>query len=106
MSQHEQFCQACGMPMSAPDAHSASDKYCAYCSDSNGNLKPWEEAVSGLASFLDSWQKVGPEEAQKRAKRYLTATAAWRYRDGRYRRHSYGSRCENRDPRPRSPYRR
>lgn len=52
MSQHEQFCQACGMPMSAPDAHSASDQYCAYCSDSNGNLKPWEEAVSGLASFL------------------------------------------------------
>lgn len=40
MSQHEQFCQACGMPMSAPDAHSASDQYCAYCSDSNGNLKP------------------------------------------------------------------
>ena len=65
MSQHEQFCQACGMPMSAPDAHSASDQYCAYCSDSNGNLKPWEEAVSGLASFLDSWQKVGPEEAHK-----------------------------------------
>ncbi|MCG2921983.1 hypothetical protein KZ305_28260, partial [Escherichia coli] len=57
MSQHEQFCQACGMPMSAPDAHSASDQYCAYCSYSNGNLKPWEEAVSGLASFLDSWQK-------------------------------------------------
>lgn len=54
MSQHEQFCQACGMPMSAPDAHSASNQYCAYCSDSNGNLKPWEEAVSGTASFLDS----------------------------------------------------
>ena len=63
MSQYEQFCHACGMPMSAPVAHSASDQYCAYCSDSNGNLKPWEEAVSGLASFLDSWQKVGPEEA-------------------------------------------
>ncbi|OUF08014.1 hypothetical protein AZ021_004165 [Enterobacter ludwigii] len=41
MSQHELFCQACGMPMSAPDAHGASDKYCAYCSDSNGNLKHW-----------------------------------------------------------------
>ncbi|HIE6135097.1 TPA: zinc ribbon domain-containing protein [Escherichia coli] len=80
MSQHEQFCQACGMPISAPDAHSASDQYCAYCSDSNGNLKPWEEAVSGLASFLDSWQKVGPEEAHKRAKRYLTAMPAWAHK--------------------------
>ncbi|HFT1605441.1 TPA: hypothetical protein ACTXAG_005765, partial [Klebsiella oxytoca] len=45
-----------------------------------GNLKPWEEAVSGLASFLDSWQKVGPEEAQKRAKRYLTAMPAWAHK--------------------------
>lgn len=80
MSQHEQFCQACGMPMSAPDAHSTSDTYCAYCSDSNGNLKPWEEAVSGLAGFLDSWQKVGPEEAKKRAKRYLMAMPAWAHK--------------------------
>jgi len=45
-----------------------------------GNLKSWEEAVSGLASFLDSWQKVGPEEAQKRAKRYLTAMPAWAHK--------------------------
>lgn len=59
MTQHERFCQACGMPMSAPDAQGASDKYCAYCSDSDGNLKSWEEAVSGLAAFLDAWQKVG-----------------------------------------------
>ena len=41
---------------------------------------PWEEAVSGLANFLDSWQKVGPEEAQKRAKRYLTAMPAWAHK--------------------------
>ncbi|CDL08279.1 FIG00732711: hypothetical protein [Klebsiella pneumoniae IS43] len=68
MTQHERFCQACGMPMSAPDAQGASDKYCAYCSDSDGNLKSWEEAVSGLAAFLDAWQKVGVAESRKRAK--------------------------------------
>ena len=49
MSQQEQFCHACGMPLSAPDAKGASDKYCAYCSDAEGNLKPWDDAVSGLA---------------------------------------------------------
>ncbi|CDL13611.1 FIG00732711: hypothetical protein [Klebsiella pneumoniae IS46] len=54
--------------MSAPDAQGASDKYCAYCSDSDGNLKSWEEAVSGLAAFLDAWQKVGVAESRKRAK--------------------------------------
>ena len=30
--------------------------------------------------FLDSWQKVGPEEAQKCAKRYLTAMPAWAHK--------------------------
>lgn len=54
MTQQERFCQACGMLMSAPDAQGASDKYCAYCSDADGNLKSWEEAISGLAGFLDS----------------------------------------------------
>ena len=83
MTQHERFCQACGMPMSAPDAQGASDKYCAYCSDSDGNLKSWEEAVSGLAAFLDAWQKVGVAESRKRAKRYLTAMPAWAHKSGR-----------------------
>ena len=69
-----------GTIQAIPDAHSASDKYCAYCSDDEGRLKSWEEAVTGLASFLDYWQKVGPEEAQKRAKRYLTAMPAWAHK--------------------------
>ncbi|HAT1628583.1 TPA: hypothetical protein I8Y35_005431, partial [Klebsiella oxytoca] len=39
MSQQERFCQACGMPMSAEEAKSASDDYCAWCCDSEGKLK-------------------------------------------------------------------
>lgn len=80
MSQHEQFCQACGMPISERDVNIASEQYCAWCSDAEGNLKSWDEAVNGLAEFLDSWQKVGPKEAQKRAKRYLTAMPAWAHK--------------------------
>ena len=53
--------------------YSASDQYCAYCSDSNGNLNPSEEAVSGFGQLPLTGKKVGPEEATKRAKRYLTA---------------------------------
>lgn len=41
MTQNKWFNQACGMAMYATDAQSASDKYCAYCSDTNGNLKHW-----------------------------------------------------------------
>ena len=80
MSQQERFCQACGMPMSAGEAKSASEEYCAWCCDSEGKLKSWEDAVSGLAEFLDSWQKVGPAEARKRAMLYLTAMPAWAHK--------------------------
>ena len=41
MTQNKWFNQACGMAMYSPDAHSASDKYSAYRSDGNGNLKHW-----------------------------------------------------------------
>ena len=77
MSYTEQYCQSCGMPLSASDARGISDKYCVYCTDSEGKLKSWDDAVSGLAQHLDSWQKVGNEEARKRAIRYLTSMPAW-----------------------------
>lgn len=80
MSYTEQYCHSCGMPLSAPDARGASDNYCAYCTDSNGNLKSWDEAVSGLAQYLDSWQNVGTEESRKRAVRYLTSMPAWAHK--------------------------
>lgn len=62
------------------NAQGPSDKYCKYCTDSEGNLKSWEEAVAGLAGYLDSWQHVGPEESRKRAVRYLTAMPAWAHK--------------------------
>lgn len=80
MSSLNQFCQSCGLPLSAPEAQGGNEKYCAYCCNSDGNLKSWEETLSGLTEFLDSWQQVGQEEAQKRAKRYLTAMPAWAHK--------------------------
>ena len=40
--------------MSAPDAHSASDQYCARTAVTATAILNREEAVSGLANFLDS----------------------------------------------------
>lgn len=47
MTQHERYCQACGMPMSAPESQEASDKYCVYCSDSDGNLLGRDRFLTG-----------------------------------------------------------
>lgn len=58
MTQHEQFCQACGIPMSAPDAQGASEKYCAYCSDSDGNLKSWKRRYPAWRGFSIHGKKL------------------------------------------------
>lgn len=45
-----------------------------------GSLNPGRTPSPALAEFLDSWQKVGPAEARKRAMRYLTAMPAWAHK--------------------------
>lgn len=58
MSQQERFCQACGMPMSAEEAKSASDDYCAWCCDSEGKLKSWRMPFPAWLSssiLAESW---------------------------------------------------
>lgn len=77
MTQHEKVLRACGMPMSAPDAQGASDKYCAYCSDSDGNLKSGKRPYP-VWRLSRRPQKVGVAESRKQAKRYLTAMPAGR----------------------------
>ncbi|WP_058914265.1 zinc ribbon domain-containing protein [Entomohabitans teleogrylli] len=80
MTPDEKFCESCGIPLSAPQAKGPSDTYCVYCTDDQGNLHAWDDMLAGTAGFLDSWQKVGPEEARKRAFRYLTAMPAWAHK--------------------------
>lgn len=59
MSQQERFCQACGMPMSAEEAKSASDDYCAWCCDSEGKLKSWRMPFPAWLSSSIPGRKLG-----------------------------------------------
>lgn len=62
------------------DEHNAgvSDRYCRYCSDENGRLRPREEVHRILADWLGLMQKpITPEEALERASWYMKAMPAW-----------------------------
>ncbi len=69
--------------MSAPDAQGASDKYCAYCSDSDGNLKSREEAVSGLAAFSTPG-KGGRSGITETGKTLPDGDACWAHKADEY----------------------
>ncbi|MBK5071728.1 hypothetical protein I2492_01690 [Budviciaceae bacterium CWB-B4] len=77
MLENEKICLSCSMPLSFPEAKGPSDIYCVHCTDKNGNLILWEDAIAGTAAYLDSWQNVGLEESRRRAILYLSAMPAW-----------------------------
>ena len=57
MEQNERFCQACGMPISERDVNIASEQYCAWCSDAEGNLKSWARPLMAWLSFSTHGKK-------------------------------------------------
>ena len=66
------------MPLDAPGATSASDKYCAHCADEAGNLKPRTEVQQSIAHWLQSWQgEILQDVAMERAGHFMKAMPAW-----------------------------
>ncbi len=74
----DKFCFSCGMPLSMPGAKGVSEDYCAYCTDSKGNLKSQDEVKAGLAQWLQQWQAgIDQGKALERAAHYMKAMPAW-----------------------------
>ena len=72
----QEHCHSCTAPL-AGDYKGPSDKYCKYCTDEAGNLKPREEILSGLSEWFQGWQRVSPDLARKRAELFMQAMPAW-----------------------------
>ena len=53
-----------------------SSRYCAYCTDEQGTLKPYEVALEGMKQFIIS-TGVSEEEALKTAKENMAKMPAW-----------------------------
>jgi hypothetical protein len=71
-----EFCHACSAPLSG-DFKGPSGKYCKYCTDESGNLKPRAEILAGLTQWIQGWQAVSPDIARKRAEYFMKAMPAW-----------------------------
>ena len=73
-----QHCHACAAPLSDPHLAGVSDRYCKYCADENGQLKPREEVQRGVAHWFTLWQgNLTEEQAMRRADHYLRSMPAF-----------------------------
>jgi hypothetical protein len=71
-------CQSCSV--SLLDEHNAgvSDRYCRYCADEQGQLKPRDEVRRLIARWMGHWQgNLSEEEAMRRADAFMSVMPAW-----------------------------
>ena len=69
MNAPQSHCHSCGMP--------TEGRYCEYCVDDQGNLKPREEIRAGLTQWLASWGSDKNADYGSRADHYLASMPAW-----------------------------
>jgi hypothetical protein len=70
------YCDSCSASLF--EHPGPADRYCFYCSDERGNLRPREEVAGIIARWMQGWQPgISTEEAAERAARYMDALPAW-----------------------------
>jgi hypothetical protein len=71
-------CQSCSVSLLEEGHRGASARYCRFCSDDTGKLKPRQEVQRLLAGwFQNSRTGLADEEAMRRAGLYMMAMPAW-----------------------------
>ena len=73
-------CMSCGMPMTKPEDFGGGNPnniYCVHCSNPDGSLKSYEEALEGMTSFMMTSQNMDREAAEKAAREYMSKMPAW-----------------------------
>jgi uncharacterized glyoxalase superfamily protein PhnB len=73
-------CLSCGMPMTRPEdfgGGNPENKYCVHCSNPDGSLKSYEEALEGMTNFMMNSRNVDRETAESAARDYMAMMPAW-----------------------------
>lgn len=76
----ENICQSCGMPMRNPQDFGGGrpdNRYCVYCTDVEGNLKPYEVVLENMKNFTIRMMGVSENEALKMAQEGMAKQPAW-----------------------------
>lgn len=76
-----QICESCGMPMRNQEDFGGGrldNHYCVYCTDSDGNLKPYEEVLQNMKAFAIKTMGISETEALKMAQEGMSKLPAWK----------------------------
>lgn len=76
-------CHSCGMPFEKASDHALGDPkqiYCMHCTDEKGQLKAYEDILSGYASYLVHSQGLALAAATNIARNALSQMPAWKDR--------------------------
>lgn len=72
------YCRSCSALLSDGIHGGISDRYCRFCSDENGRLKPRDEVEDLLTLWIQGWQgTLSRDEARRRAVTFMNAMPAW-----------------------------
>jgi len=72
------YCLSCAAPLRDEHNKGASDRYCRYCSDEQGHLRPRQDVERILAGWLKhGGDAPAPEEAARRARLFMESMPAW-----------------------------
>lgn len=70
------FCESCST--SLVQFPGPSPRYCRYCSDEKGRLRPRDEVHELIAEWMRSWQEgISRDESLERAARFMSTMPAW-----------------------------
>ncbi len=75
-------CESCGMPLRNKEDFGGGREdnvYCVHCTDTDGNLKPFEVVFEGMKQFALQSMGVSETEAVKMAKEGMAKLPAWKH---------------------------
>lgn len=73
------YCRSCSASLHDRHNQGISDRFCRYCADETGRLRPREEVRALIAHWMAGWQGgLSESEALKNADFYMQALPAWR----------------------------
>jgi len=73
-------CMSCGMPMTKPEDFGGGNPnniYCVNCTNPDGSLKSYEEALEGMTNYMMAFQDLDREAAEEAAREYMSKMPAW-----------------------------
>lgn len=75
------ICESCGMPMKKTEDFGGGDltnRYCKYCTDEKGILKPYDIKLEEMTRFIMSRSGAVFEAAQETARQNMAGMPAWK----------------------------